>query len=95
MYIPNYPEDSILRRHYESTAAFKRMAREAQPPTDSVLNRHYVQLQQAISNAAKPFQSPAAKQNPTTDPQPEVRPVPAADASGGGGFFGWLMRLFS
>lgn len=62
MYIPNYPEDSTLRRHFESAAGFRRQARLAQPPTDSVLRRHYEQLRQ-IEAPTAPSVSPT--------PQPE------------------------
>ena len=81
MYIPNYPEDSTLRRHYESAAAFRRQARLAQPPTDSVLRRHYEQLRSVASAATGGGGgSPQA-------PQP-------AEPETGGGLFGWLKRLF-
>lgn len=83
MYIPNFPEDSTLRRHYESAAAIKRQARLAQPPTDSVLRRHYEQLHQAA----------VASTAPTTRATPASPPI--EQPSSGGGLFGWLKRLFS
>ena len=68
MYIPNYPEDSTLRRHYESAAAFRRRARLAQPPSDSVLRRHYEQLTGVA--AATPAPAPRAVLGPVPAPWP-------------------------
>lgn len=90
MYIPNYPEDSTLRRHYESAAEFRRQARLAQPPTDSVLRRHYEQLKgaaSATSGSAAPATGAAAA--PQSDSTESV-----AGSETSGGFFGWLKRLF-
>lgn len=84
MHKDNYPEDSTLRRHAESAAAFQREEMRAAPPSDSVLFRHYQQMQQA--NAAAPTPSPASSQ-----PAPASAAAPAAKQ---GGFFGWLKRLF-
>ena len=83
MYIPNFPEDSTLRRHFESAAAIRREARLAEPPTDSVLRRHYEQLREM---ASPPSPAPARQQQSTR---------PAAQSDAGGGIFGWIKRLFS
>jgi len=83
MYIPNYPEDSTLRRHFESAAAFRRQAWLTQPPTDSVLRRHHEQLRQIAASASR---SPTPQQQTAR---------PAAQPDDGGGLFGWLKRLFS
>ncbi len=93
MYIRNYPEDSVLRRHYEAAADRIRGDWLQQPPTDSVLRRHYDQMQAAPSYAAasnaprtppRPAPAPAAAPAPTTTPEPQRK----------GGLFGWLGRLF-
>ena len=92
------PTDSILRRHYEQMQHAASLV-----PTDSVLRRHYEQMEQAARSrvgsgpAAEPAQ-PAAPP-PETPPEtpaasrPAPRPEPAAPAEGGG-FLGWLKRLF-
>ncbi len=40
MYIPNFPEDSVLRRHFDSTVNSKRDIWLQSPPSDSILRRH-------------------------------------------------------
>jgi hypothetical protein len=94
MYIPNYPEDSTLRRHYESAAAFKREAWLSEPPADSVLKRHYEQLH-GISTTESTSSKPSSQsQSQSQSQSAESNQVPPEPASGGG-FFGWLKRLFS
>ena len=97
------PTDSVLRRHYEQMQKAARLV-----PTDSVLRRHYEQMQEAARSgvAATPTPEPAA---PAAAPEPSAasspaaapesapaRPAPATavPSQGGGGFFGWLKRLF-
>ena len=107
MYIRNYPEDSVLRRHFESAAAMRRSEWLQKPPTDSVLRRHYEQLRQATAAApslgtgARP--AGAGTVSPTAPPPrpapPPQHPPAAAQAAAReperrGGFFGWLGRLF-
>ena len=87
MYIPKYPEDSTLRRHFESAAGFRREVRLSQPPTDSVLRRHYEQLQRIGAGAATSVSSAPEL------PRHASPPGPAAESEGG--LFGWLKRLFS
>ena len=98
------PTDSVLRRHYEQ---MQQAARDV--PTDSVLRRHHEQMQQAARSSAGPARAPkpaepastppeppASQPEPTPAPEPAAsRPAPAPAASGqGGGFLGWLKRLF-
>ena len=87
MYIPNYPEDSTLRRHYESAAEFQRQAWLAQPPSDSVLRRHYAQLQQS---------GPGRQAASATEEPPARTPASpsGSEKTDGGGLFGWLKGLF-
>lgn len=97
------PTDSVLRRHYEQ---MRRTARRV--PTDSVLRRHYEQMQRAARSSAGPgpaFEPAAARREPqaagrsaaTSEPAashpPPVAQEPAAGRPGGG-FFGWIKRLF-
>ena len=101
MYRSDYPEDSTLRRHHESAAAFAWQAFLALPPSDSVLRRHYEQQRAAVANPVPSRPSAAAGPAPTR-PAPVAgvrretttgaRPRPAE--STGGGLFGWLKRLF-
>ena len=94
------PTDSVLRRHHEQ---MQRAARDV--PTDSVLRRHYEQMQQAAGanadgdRAEEPAQPAATPPEPAGRPEPTPAPQPAAAAapatsSQGGGFLGWLKRLF-
>ena len=88
MYIPNYPEDSTLRRHYVSAAAIRLQEFLAMPPSDSTLRRHYEQRIGAQGAAASPLDSTANSAN-------GVGPLSTAEtASKGGGLLGWLRRLF-
>ena len=94
------PTDSVLRRHHEQM----RTARLA--PTDSVLRRHHEQMRQAARPGAGPDRipvpaEPASPPAPAGDPapapaagRPEPAPAPEPATSQGGGFFGWLKRLF-
>ena len=98
------PTDSVLRRHHEQ---MQRAARDV--PTDSVLRRHYEQMQQAagsnadgdraeepVKPAATPPEPPAGRPEPTPAPQPAATAPATAPATSdqGGGFLGWLKRLF-
>ena len=60
-------------------------------PTDSVLRRHYEQMQQAARSSGgssrAPEQPTPAVSRPTATPE-------SAASSQGGGFLGWLKRLF-
>ena len=89
MYIPNYPEDSTLRRHHESAAEFRRQDSLARPPTDSVLRRHYEQHLNAATAAASTPRAPTPEAARSPAPRPPVR-----QSSPGGGFLAWLRRLF-
>ena len=97
------PTDSVLRRHHEQMQEAARLV-----PTDSVLRRHYEQMLQAgtsraaragSEDAAAPAQSASGVVEPRSAPAREPvtarpAPEPAASQSQGGGFFGWLKRLF-
>ena len=94
MYIRNYPEDSVLRRHYEAAAELKRRNWRQKAPEDSVLRRHHAQLKRfaAAAGQAPAVAAPvggghgsntAARQSTGQQSAPEAK-----------GFFGWLGRLF-
>ena len=87
------PTDSVLRRHYEQMQHAASLV-----PTDSVLRRHYEQMEQAARSGVG--SGPAAEAQPAAPPpetpaasRPAPPPEPAAPAEGGG-FLGWLKRLF-
>ena len=90
------PTDSVLRRHHEQMQAAR-----SSVPTDSVLRRHYEQMQQATrsSGGSSRAPEPAAPASPRREQptpavsRPAATPEPAA-SSQGGGFLGWLKRLF-
>ena len=95
MHPADRPEDSTLRRHYESAARFRHEAFLSEPPTDSVLRRHYAQLHAAppaARGAARP--QPAPKPAAAARPAPPPRPVQAPSPPPSPGFWGWLRRLF-
>ena len=97
------PTDSVLRRHHEQMHRATRLA-----PTDSVLRRHHEQMRQAARSGIGPDPTPrpAEPAAPPGEPPPASRPAPEPAASRpapapeptttsqGGGFFGWLKRLF-
>jgi hypothetical protein len=60
MLIRNYPEDSTLRRHADSAAAFRLQAFLEHGPTDSTLRRHFEQMMQASASASASASAPAA-----------------------------------
>jgi len=94
MYIPDYPEDSTLRRHFESAAEFLRQERLKEPPTDSVLRRHYAQLHGATEAAVASAQ-PASSRHRTTPTLGEATLTgQTAPAPTRRGLIGWLIRLF-
>ena len=80
------PTDSVLRRHHEQMQAAR-----SSVPTDSVLRRHYEQMQQAARSSGGSSRAPEpaapAASRPAAAPEPAV-------SSQGGGFLGWLKRLF-
>lgn len=94
MYMRNYPEDSVLRRHYEAAAELKRRNWRQKAPEDSVLRRHHTQLMRfaAAAGQAPAVAAPvggghdsntAARQSTGQQSAPQAK-----------GFFGWLGRLF-
>lgn len=64
MYLPTQPEDSILRRHFETTVEMQRHVWLRKPPSDSTLSRHAMHLSShhmyAASTPAKTLPPSAA-----------------------------------
>ncbi len=90
MNLPNYPEDSVLKRHFDASVEIKRQMWLQLPPTDSVLNRHAVHQGGRPGSSAAPRRAAPA---PAVAPA-SARPVPQA-RSEPKGFFAWLSGLFS
>ncbi len=94
MYTATCPEDSTLRRHYESA---KRFAAH-RPPSDSVLRRHYEQRRLAMTQGtvrtAAPRPAPAPKPAPAAAPARKPQQPAPQEARNDGGFFAWLKRFF-
>ena len=101
------PQDSVLRRHFESALSYEVMGDKGPRPTDSVLVRHYdaaVDAEVAARMSSGAPASSAAPSAPPTAARPAAPPsAPAAAAAPAaepqrpaddGGFFGWLKRLF-
>lgn len=88
MYIANYPEDSVLRRHCKSAAALDLQHWLAQEPTDAVLARHWNQLRSAAAEATPG--SSGTRQARSAGPATGGASRPAER----GGFFAWLGSLF-
>ena len=93
MYIPNYPEDSVLRRHFESAAEVNRQARLREPPTDSTLRRHYDQMRQ-VAAGIPGFQAQEAPRGAGKETTPGAGLRSPAEPPRGGGLFAWLRGLF-
>lgn len=87
MYIPNFPEDSVLRRHFDSAVAIQRQSWLGMPPSDSTLRRHAMRPQIHPSyRASAGAASPAAV---------SVSTSPAKTTAEKKGFLARLFGLFS
>jgi hypothetical protein len=58
----NFPEDSILKRHFDATVEMKRQIWLQNPPTDSILHRHAM----GISNHPAVWASTEVKSHSAT-----------------------------
>jgi hypothetical protein len=88
MTIIKYPEDSVLRRHFDSTVDFKRQLWLQTPPSDSILRRHAGRLDghTPVHHAA-----PAKKKSATASLATQSQQRPAKKD----GFFARLFGLLS
>ncbi|MET0069210.1 MAG: hypothetical protein ABW096_04170 [Candidatus Thiodiazotropha sp.] len=93
MNLTTFPEDSVLKRHFEATVEMKRQTWLQRPPSDSILNRHASSMDiQSLSRSAgsakraRPTASSAASSSAPRAPRTETEEK---------GFFAWLMGLFS
>ena len=89
MYIRNYPEDSVLKRHFEASVALKRQAWQQRPPSDAILRRHYEQLH----GAGNPPPAQGRISQPETQPVSNAS-VDATKIEQKQGLVGWMRRLF-
>ncbi|MEJ2591770.1 MAG: hypothetical protein P8178_10280 [Candidatus Thiodiazotropha sp.] len=90
MYIPQFPEDSVLSRHLASAAEMQRLTWLQAPPSDSVLRRH------AMSPASHPAtpSAPARAAAPRRAAAGSGAAAPAPGAAEEKGFVAWLLGLF-
>ena len=64
-------------------------------PEDSILRRHYEQARNAPApSRPTPSAGPSPASGPAPSPAAASSPAASSSDSGGGGFFGWLKRLF-
>ena len=82
-----FPQDSTLKRHAESAAFHKQMARLETAPTDSTLSRHYAQLKNTRLETRPPSR-------PATPEPALAQPVTTAEPEKRTGLLGLLGRLF-
>jgi hypothetical protein len=71
----NFPEDSILKRHFDATVEMKRQMWLQNPPTDSILHRHAM----SMSNHPAVWASTEAKDHSVT--RPINKPASSVSAS--------------
>lgn len=86
------PTDSVLRRHHHHMQQAARLEAESSRAPEPAERT-------PASDPAKPASpAPEAAEPASPEPQPAARPAdtpaPAVSAQGGGGFIGWLKRLF-
>lgn len=91
MYTPNFPEDSVLSRHFEAAAEMQRQMWLQIPPSDSVLRRHAMSPEshpatRSASVGASGARRPAAASSSA---------APRRDAAEEKGFIAWLFGLFT
>ncbi|MBT3046804.1 MAG: hypothetical protein G8D61_20820 [gamma proteobacterium symbiont of Ctena orbiculata] len=94
MNLPTFPEDSVLKRHFEATVEMKRQTWLQRPPSDSILNRHASSMDiQSLSRSA----GSTKRARPTTSSAAASSSAPRAPRTETEekGFFAWLMGLFS
>ena len=85
MYIQNFPEDSVLRRHFDSTVNSKRDIWLQSPPSDSILRRH-AKGNSGGNSASRPSSArPRSTQTAT---------APSVSSHERKGFFARLIGLF-
>jgi hypothetical protein len=93
MFIRNYPEDSILRRHWEASAELKRRIWRQKPPEDSILKRHQVQLAQMGKPSDGPPMADLSDEQKRPDHTHPRAPTSQQSSAQKKGLFGWLGRL--
>ena len=86
------PTDSVLRRHHDQMQQAARLVVESSRVPEPM------ERTPAPEAATSASPAPAAAEPASPEPQPVARPAdtpaPAVSAQGGGGFIGWLKRLF-
>ena len=101
------PTDSVLRRHHDQMQQAARLGAESSRAPEPVErtpasepakpSSPAPEAVESVSPAHEPVESASREPSPASRPAetPEPAPsAPAAAAQGGGGFIGWLKRLF-
>jgi hypothetical protein len=87
-----FPEDSILKRHFDATVEMKRQVWMQTPPTDSILHRHAM----SVSNHPDIWASNKVKKS-TAATHTISKSVSRASAGAVSvekkGFFSWLFSI--
>jgi hypothetical protein len=84
-----YPEDSILRRHFDTTIEFKRQLWLQTPPSDSILRRHAKGMS---GNSPAPRPSATVRKHTATAPSAATTPQTGTKRVG---FFARLFDMLS
>lgn len=84
-----FPEDSILKRHFDSTVEMKRQRWLQLPPTDSILYRH------ASSKSAKPSRARTSTKQTVLASNKSTRSHAVAQQPESKGFLARFFSLFS
>ncbi|MES9829597.1 MAG: hypothetical protein ABW201_15130 [Candidatus Thiodiazotropha sp.] len=91
MNISTHPEDSVLKRHFDTTVEMKRQIWLQTPPTDSILHRH------AMGMSNHPAARPTTNAIDTSSPAFNRSSSTASARQAGGekkGILSWLFGLF-
>jgi len=91
MTILKFPEDSILKRHFDANVELKRQLWLQMPPSDSILRRHAMSLSSHQTyRASKTAGSVTSSASNRTSTAPVQQAAPKAQ-----GFFARLFSLFA
>jgi hypothetical protein len=90
MSLPTYPEDSVLKRHFDANVEMKRQMWLQSPPTDSILYRHATSL--GNNPVTRSAGAPRRAAPSAAAASASVRTAPPVKSESKG-FFAWLSGL--
>lgn len=93
MYPPNYPTDSVLKRHFDSAVGMKRQMWLQIPPTDSTLRRHALSVSRHLAYRSSTAARISTSSISTTATAPTTQAARAAEKKRG--VFARLFGLFT